>query len=132
MRVNALDHVNIATEDLAGSARFYAELLELEVRDGPAPSRPDLVQWVYDHQDRPIIHLNARGAPQAFARDCPPGPTGPIHHVALNCSGWDEVVKRLEARGAAYSTNEVAAIGLTQIFTHDPNGVLLELNFFGG
>jgi len=131
MRVNALDHVNIFTDDMAGSARFYRELLDLQVRDGPAPLRPEHVQWVYDDQDRPIIHLNSRGAPQAFARECPPGPTGPIHHVALNCSGKVEVVGRLKARGADFSLNEIASIGLTQIFTQDPNGVLLELNFFG-
>jgi catechol 2,3-dioxygenase-like lactoylglutathione lyase family enzyme len=131
MRVNALDHVNIFTDDLSGSARFYKELLDLSVRDGPPPLAPEQVQWVYDDQDRPIIHLNARGAPQAFQRECPAGPTGPIHHVALNCSGKAEVLQRLNTRGAAFSTNEIAALGLTQVFTHDPNGVLLELNFFG-
>ena len=131
MRVNALDHVNIFTDDMPTSAKFYAELLDLDVRNGPAPSRPEHVRWVYDDQNRPIIHLNARGAPQAFPRDCPPGPTGPIHHVALNCTGKEEVVGRLQARGAEFSLNQIASIGLTQIFTHDPNGVLLELNFFG-
>ena len=131
MRVNALDHVNIFTDDLAGSAKFYTELLDLQVRNGPPGSRPEHVQWVYDDQDRPIIHLNAYGAFQAFPRDCPPGPTGPIHHVALNCSGKAEVIGRLEARSAAFHVNEIASIGLTQVFTQDPNGVLLELNFFG-
>jgi catechol 2,3-dioxygenase-like lactoylglutathione lyase family enzyme len=131
MRVNALDHVNIFTDDMPGSAKFYAELLDLDVRNGPAPSRPEQVQWVYDDQNRPIIHLNARGAPQAFQRDCPPGPTGPIHHVALSCSGKDEVESRLKARGVEFSLRGIESIGLTQIFTHDPNGVLLELNFYG-
>jgi hypothetical protein len=37
---------------------------------------------------------------------------------------------RLEARGADFQLNIVGAIGLRQIFTQDPNGVLLELNFF--
>jgi len=132
MRVNALDHVNIFTDDMPASAKFYSELLDLSVRDGPSPLSPEFVQWVYDDQNRPIIHLNSRGAPQAFKRDCPPGPTGPIHHVALNCSGKDEVIDRLKRRGGEYTVSEIAAIGLTQIFTHDPNGVLLELNFFGG
>jgi catechol 2,3-dioxygenase-like lactoylglutathione lyase family enzyme len=131
MKVNALDHVNVFTDDMAASAKFYADLLELDVRDGPRPSRPDQVQWVYDDQNRPIIHLNARGAPQAFPRDCPPGPTGPIHHVALNCSGKDEVVNRLKQRGAEFDVRGIPSIGLTQIFTQDPNGVLLELNFYG-
>jgi catechol 2,3-dioxygenase-like lactoylglutathione lyase family enzyme len=131
MKVNWLDHVNIYTDDMPGSAKYYAELLELDVRNGPAPSRPEQVQWVYDEQNRPIIHLNARGAPQAFPRDCPPGATGPIHHVALNCSGKDEMVGRLTSRGAEFKVQQIASIGLTQIFTHDPNGVLLELNFYG-
>ena len=37
----------------------------------------------------------------------------------------------MDARGLAHQDNLVAAIGLRQIFTMDPNGVLLELNFFG-
>ena len=131
MRVNALDHVNISTEDMAGTTRFYADLLDLDVRNGPPPSKPEHVQWVYDLENRPIFHINAKGAPQAFQRDCPPGATGPIHHVALNCSGKAEVIARLESRGAEFSVQTIASIGLTQIFTHDPNGVLLELNFFG-
>jgi catechol 2,3-dioxygenase-like lactoylglutathione lyase family enzyme len=131
MRVNHLDHVNIYTDDMPTSAKFYAELLDLDVRNGPAPSRPEQVQWVYDDQNRPIIHLNSGGMQAAFKRDCLPGPTGPIHHVALNCSGKAEVMGRLEASGAEFSLNQIASIGLTQIFTHDPNGVLLELNFYG-
>ncbi len=131
MRVNALDHVNIFTEDMAGTTRFYADLLDLNVRNGPPPSKPEMVQWVYDDQNRPIFHINAKGAPQAFQRECPSGPTGPIHHVALSCSGKDEVIARLTARAAEFTVQGIPSIGLTQIFTHDPNGVLLELNFFG-
>ena len=37
MNVEALDHVNIITADLEGTARFYAELFGLEPRDGPPP-----------------------------------------------------------------------------------------------
>ena len=33
--------------------------------------------------------------------------------------------------GLTVQTNAIAAIGLTQVFTTDPNNVLLELNFFG-
>jgi hypothetical protein len=58
------------------------------------------------------------------------GPTGSIHHVALRCQGYEETIGRLDARGADYQVNLVEAIGLRQIFTEDPNGVLLELNFF--
>ena len=42
----------------------------------------------------------------------------------------DMLMARLDARGLAHQDNLVASIGLRQIFTIDPNGVLLELNFF--
>jgi len=52
--------------------------------------------------------------------------------VALRCSGYAEVLARLERRGIGHQLNDVAAVGLRQIFVLDPNQVLLELNFFGG
>ena len=131
MKVNALDHVNIITADLDATARFYEELLGLERRDGPAPLTPQNCQWMYDEANRPILHLNSQDCPRTFDRATPPGPTGAVHHVALNCSGYDEMVQRLETRQAAYQLNTVTVIGLRQIFTMDPNEVLLELNFFG-
>lgn len=38
---------------------------------------------------------------------------------------------RLKVMGADYQENRVSAINLRQIFTADPNNVLLELNFRG-
>ncbi len=121
MRVNALDHVNIRTRDVAASARFYTQLLGLTARNGPAPLPPEQVQWLCDAGGRAIIHL--------FHYDCEPGPTGPIHHVALGCSGKVEVMDRLKAGGVDFSVHEIPDAPLTQIFLKDLNGVLLELNF---
>jgi len=131
MKVNALDHVNIIARDLHGSARFYADLFGLEIRDAPPPLGRDQAQWMFDDAGRPIIHINSLDCPRAFERDVTPGPTGALHHVALNCSGHAEVVARLKAYGLDCAHNLVAAIGLRQIFVKDPNDVLLELNFFG-
>lgn len=131
MQVNALDHVNIITADLDGTSRFYAELLDLERRDGPPPLTPQTAQWMYDREGRAILHINSLDCIRTYDREVFPGPTGSIHHVALNCSGYDEVVARLTSRGMDHQVNLVEAIGLRQLFTMDPNGVLLELNFFG-
>ena len=49
----------------------------------------------------------------------------------LHCSGYDDVIARIATLGLDCQTNTVDAIGLRQIFTADPNNVLLELNFFG-
>lgn len=131
MRVNALDHVNVITADLDGTARWYAELFGLERRDAPPPLTPRNAQWMYDAAGRAIIHINSTECPRTYDREVTPGPTGALHHVALNCSGYEEMRRRLEGRGLGFQTNSLQAIGLRQIFTLDPNGVLLELNFFG-
>jgi catechol 2,3-dioxygenase-like lactoylglutathione lyase family enzyme len=131
MRVKALDHVNLVAVDLEAAARYYVQILGLERRNAPPPLTPADAQWLHDSDGRAIIHLNSIDCPRLFDRDLRPGPTGALHHVALNCSGYAEMLARLAARGLDYRLNEVPAIGLRQIFTLDPNGVLLELNFFG-
>ncbi len=131
MRVEALDHVNVITADLEGSARFYAEVFGLEPRDGPPPLTHENARWMYDAAGRAVVHLNSLACPRAYDRAVNPGPTGALHHVALRCSGYEELRARLLERGLDHRINEVTAIGLKQIFVLDPNQVLLELNFFG-
>ena len=131
MRVEALDHVNIISADLEGSARFYAEVFGLEPRDGPPPLTHDTARWMYDAAGRAVIHINSLECPRAYDREVDAGPTGALHHVALRCSGYEELRGRLTKRGLQHRLNEVSAIGLKQVFVLDPNQVLLELNFFG-
>jgi catechol 2,3-dioxygenase-like lactoylglutathione lyase family enzyme len=131
MIVERLDHVNIITDRLAETARFYAELLDLEERDAPPPMTPQNARWMFDQAGRAILHLNSVDCPRTFDRSVAPGAeTGAIHHVALRCGDFDTVTARLDAREADYKINDLSAIGLRQIFTADPNNVLLELNFF--
>ena len=131
MRVERLDHVNIITADLVGTARFYAELLDLEPHDGPSPLTHENARWMYDEGGQAILHLNSVDCPRAYDREVQAGPTGSVHHVALRCQGFEELRARLNRRGLDHKVREVTAIGLKQIFVLDPNGVLLELNFFG-
>ena len=131
MRVDALDHVNIITSDVESSARFYAELFGLEPRDGPPPLTHENARWMYDDAGRAILHINSLECPRHYDREVRPGPTGALHHVALRCSGYEELRARLKSRGLEHRLNEVTAIGLKQIFVLDPNQVLLELNSFG-
>ncbi|MCP5395430.1 MAG: VOC family protein [Sphingomonadaceae bacterium] len=132
MTVEALDHINIITDDLDGTAQFYAELLDLDRRDAPAPLTPQNATWMFDKEGRAIIHINSLDCPRAYDRAVTPGQlTGALHHVALRCANYDAMIARLDARGAEYQTNFIEQIGLRQIFTADPNNVLLELNFFG-
>nr|WP_166180116.1 VOC family protein [Altererythrobacter segetis] len=131
MNVEALDHVNIITDRLNETADFYGQLLGLERRDAPPPLTPQNATWMFDAEGRAIIHINTTDCPRTFDREVQPGSlTGALHHVALKCTGYDEVKGRLDAMRADYQENLVSAISLRQIFTADPNNVLLELNFF--
>jgi catechol 2,3-dioxygenase-like lactoylglutathione lyase family enzyme len=130
VRVEALDHVNIITSDLDGTARYYSEVFGLERRNAPPPLTPGNAQWMYDDAGRAIVHINSVDCPRTYEREVAPGPTGSLHHVALRCTGYDGMLARLAQRGIGYQLNEVPAARLRQIFTLDPNGVLLELNFF--
>ena len=131
MRVNRLDHVNIITDRLDETAQFYATLLGLERRNAPPPLTPDNAQWLYDERGLAILHINSVDCPRTYDRVVQPGTaTGAIHHVALTCTGRDALLTRIAALGLECQTNHVAAIGLHQVFTTDPNNVLLELNIF--
>ena len=131
MIVERLDHVNIICRDLAKTARFYAELLDLEERDGPPHMKPEQVRWMYDSAGNAVLHLNSEDFPRRYDREVFTGAaTGAIHHVAFRCQGFDAMIARLDARGADYKMNDSSSSGLRQIFTADPDNVLLELNFF--
>ena len=126
-----LDHVNLQTARLAESVAFYRDVIGLEVRDPPGLD-PALIQWMYDEHGRGILHLSTVGSLTDAPASLAGGGTGAVHHVALACDGHDAMIARLGAHGLPYRLNEVAAIGLRQIFVQDPNGVLLELNFYPG
>jgi catechol 2,3-dioxygenase-like lactoylglutathione lyase family enzyme len=133
MNVEALDHVNIITDRMDETARFYGNLLGLDRRAAPPPLTPQNATWMFDAQGRAIIHINSTDCPRTFDREVEPGSlTGALHHVALKCVGYEEVKGRLDDMDADYQENLVSAINLRQIFTADPNNVLLELNFFAG
>lgn len=131
MAVEALDHVNVVTSDLDRAESFYRALLALETRPAPPPLTRETARWMFDTSGRAVLHLNSLDLPRFFDRDMAPGPTGALHHVAFRCVGHDDTVARISAMGLDYRGNDVTAIGLRQIFVADPDGVLLELNFFG-
>ena len=130
MPVESLDHVNVATADLDRAEAFYRDLLDLESRAAPPPMTHATARWMCDRSGRAILHLNSIDYRRQFDRDMSPGPTAALHHVALRCTDHSETLARIERMGLDYRLNEVTAIGLRQIFVHDPDGVLLELNFF--
>ncbi len=125
-----IDHIGVATEGIEAAARFYRDLLGLEiaeiedvanqkVRVAMLPlgeSRIELLEATSD--DSPISKfLSKRG----------PG----IHHIAVRVDDIDAALQRLKAEGARLidETPRVGAGGCLVAFVHPSSagGVLLEL-----
>lgn len=127
MFVQKLDHVNIRVKDPDATVAFLQDVLMM--------GRHELMaNWLCDQAGNPVIHVgNVEGPYPSDALFPFDGDKdgGPVHHVALQCAGYDDVCARLEERGLPYATNYVPQVELRQLFVSEPGGVLLELNFFG-
>ena len=132
MATAKLDHVNIQTVKLAETVRFFADVLDLEAGDPPPPLDPNYVQWMFGDGHKDLFHLSSPGSLAGVKDAHISADTGAVHHIALDCHGHDAMVAKLERLGLPHRLNHVVAIDLKQIFVHDPNGVLLELNYRAG
>jgi catechol 2,3-dioxygenase-like lactoylglutathione lyase family enzyme len=132
MTVRALDHVNIRTADVPGTAAFFRDVLLLELRVAPGSPSIDRGCWAYDAGGRPIFHIGPADAvypSDDLAPFTPARGGGSVHHVALECDDPDAIKARLGAAGLSFAESRIESIGLTQLFVQEANGVLLELNF---
>ena len=55
--------------------------------------------------------------------------TGVIDHMAFSAKGLKAVKARFDARGWKYDLRQQAGAGTWQLFSHDPNGAKVELDF---
>jgi catechol 2,3-dioxygenase-like lactoylglutathione lyase family enzyme len=135
MRVDAIDHVNIRTPDVIGTGCFFAELLAMTVMPSPGDPDPARAAWICDGNGRAVVHLARHDILYPWEDSAPEPPetgsTGRLHHVAFRCTDYEAMAARLAAKGYPFRPNAVPQAGLRQLFVEEPNGILLELNFFG-
>lgn len=133
MPLERLQHALIQTADLAGTVRWWHEVLGLA--PGPHPDFGFPVEWLYlDGED--VLHLTQGGAAVSANRQAYLGQqsqaergTGVIDHIAFRASDLPGMLARLRRLGVAATARRVNAQGLFQLFLFDPNGVKVELNF---
>jgi catechol 2,3-dioxygenase-like lactoylglutathione lyase family enzyme len=122
MSVGLLDHYNVSTRKLGDTIRFYEEVLGLV--NGPRPAFNFPGAWLYS-EGHPVLHLN-----DISPTDTPQRPdSGVIDHIAFGSRGFEQIKRHLAGKGIAFRVNEVPNSPRRQIFLHDPNNVLIELNF---
>jgi catechol 2,3-dioxygenase-like lactoylglutathione lyase family enzyme len=130
--VLALDHVNIRTRDPAATMAFFRDVLDMKLALPVGTDSADQGGWVLDEAGAAIVHVAS--ADQVFPGDhlkpfTPQRGSGAIDHVALRCSGYDEIKARLTAMQVPFWENHVVRARLRQIFVEEPTGITLELGF---
>jgi catechol 2,3-dioxygenase-like lactoylglutathione lyase family enzyme len=121
MKIAALDHVNIETEDVDGTARFYSDILGLESGNRPEFGRPG--HWMYSG-GAPIIHLIT---PDPDNKMVTGSHDAAISHFALRIENFEAARAHLDKNGVDYNEVGVPGTPMRQLFFDDPNGVLVEL-----
>jgi len=126
MKLGDILHVAIRTMDLDATMKFYGEVLGLKVDPNRPPTVPAPGVW-YDFQGTQI-HVIA--GPKAYG-DTPADTFGGgnVDHFAVRALGYDAWRAHLERYGCDYRQNDVKGLGQWQLFTRDPNGVVIELQF---
>jgi catechol 2,3-dioxygenase-like lactoylglutathione lyase family enzyme len=142
MRIGKIEHYNIRTEKLADTVRFYTEVLGFTNGKRPGNPKPNTGAWLYNDEGVPVVHVTAidRNDPERLKwvneylghRDLDSlNGSGSIDHVAFSGVGYDEVLARCRTLNVAARERLVEALSLRQLFVTDPNGISIELNFYG-
>lgn len=126
MKLGDILHIAIRTMDLDATMKFYGEVLGLRVDPNRPPTVPAPGVW-YDFQGTQI-HVIA--GPKAYGDDDQNAYGGAnVDHFAIRAEGYDAWRAHLEKHGCDYRQNNVKLLGQWQLFTRDPNGVIVELQF---
>jgi catechol 2,3-dioxygenase-like lactoylglutathione lyase family enzyme len=127
-----INHINIRTRDVAATLNFFRDVLQMKV--SCTPLSPDLSRsgWVLDINGDPVVHVARADSEYPAGADLAPAMaigSGAIHHVAFQCSNYEQARSRFLQMGLEFTENHVDVIDLRQLFIRDPNGILFELNF---
>jgi catechol 2,3-dioxygenase-like lactoylglutathione lyase family enzyme len=119
--IHGMNHFTITAEDRQATLDFYCGLLGLV--EGPRPDLGFPGAWLYaPGGGAAILHIY-------WDRPMPALRTGVIDHMAFTATDLKAVKARFDARGLPYELRRQAGAGTWQLFSHDPNGARVELDF---
>ncbi|HEY9065984.1 MAG TPA: VOC family protein [Burkholderiaceae bacterium] len=116
-----MNHFTVIAKDRKATLDFYVGVLGL--REGYRPDLGFPGAWLYaDGIDHAVLHMY-------FDRAVPEPPAGVIDHMAFSAKGLKAVKARFDQRGLKYELRQQRGAGTWQLFTLDPNGARVELDF---
>lgn len=124
MPATDLHHFAIKTKDVDATVQFWNEVVGSRSVDRPAFDFPGA--WLQFGGTQ--IHLYGGDAALNGEGKHDLG-TACIDHVALSAEGFDEMRELFKSKGLDWRQQDISSFGIWQLFVHDPNGVLVELNF---
>jgi catechol 2,3-dioxygenase-like lactoylglutathione lyase family enzyme len=117
--ISGMNHFTIVAEDPKATTDYYIGLLGLE--DGYRPDLGFPGAWLYS-DGKAILHI-------IYGRPMPNPRTGVLDHMAFSAKGLKEAQKRFDASGIKYTLNRQVGTRIWQLFSFDPNGARVELDF---
>lgn len=124
MELVDIQHVAIKTQDLEATNRFYAEVLGMSMAHRPEFDFPG--SWLNIGQT--MIHVMAGYAGLDTEGKSPRG-SASVDHIALEAHDFDGFKIKFNEHDVEWRQFDIPDAGLWQLFVHDPNGILIELNF---
>ncbi len=116
-----MNHFTITAEDRVKTLDFYCSVLGLV--EGHRPDLGFAGAWLYaPGGSQALLHIY-------WDRPMPALRTGVIDHLAFTASDLKATKARFDERGLAYDLRRQKDSGAWQLFSHDPNGAKVELDF---
>lgn len=136
MPLTELHHCSIRTIKLKETRDFFVDILGME--DGERPNFKFGGHWLYV-EGKPVVHLIGLDPESLEALNEYRGEqesndgngTGAVDHIAFNSVDPEALITLLEEKNLPFQERKVPSMNLYQIFLKDPNGVMLEINYYG-
>jgi catechol 2,3-dioxygenase-like lactoylglutathione lyase family enzyme len=134
MPLTQLNHYFVRANDLEATKDFYCGVLGFEVM--PRPNFPFPGYWL-GVNGQIQVHMGPHGIDNAemfylgTRKDSATDQTGVVDHIAFLATEPGAFIRRFRETGVEYRPRALPESDLYQIFVTDPNGLTIELNFFG-
>lgn len=115
-----MNHFTITAENREATLAYYCGLLGLT--EGHRPDLGFPGAWLYAGGPQAVLHIY-------WDRPMPATRTGVIDHMAFTATDLKAVKARFDAAGVKYDLRRQAGAGTWQLFSFDPNGARVELDF---
>jgi catechol 2,3-dioxygenase-like lactoylglutathione lyase family enzyme len=129
-----LNHYLLRANDLDATKAFYIDVLGFTVM--PRPDLPFPGYWL-GIGDKTLVHIAQHGVERADVyylgtpADAATDHSGVIDHIAFVATDPQGMAAHFDRLGVRYRRRYLPDSALYQLFVTDPNGLIIELNFFG-